>query len=78
MAYTDKRLRAATTLHSPVVPWHVTAVALFFLAVPAPLLVERTECHGLDVLQDLTLALLLDAVNQLIKDPRSWSKLRKS
>ena len=67
--YGQAGLRAAAALHSSVEPWNITTVALLFLTVPAPLIIEWRLSHGLDMLQDLALALLLNTIDQLIEDP---------
>lgn len=72
----EKCLRTAGALHSSAISGHIAAKSLFFFLVPAPLLLERIQCHLHDVIQDLTLSLLLDAVNQLIQDPRARNELQ--
>jgi len=76
--YGKHGLGAAAALHSSVELGDITAVALLFLPIPAPLLIERRLRHGLDVMQNLALILLFNTINQLVEDPRSWRELQGS
>lgn len=61
--------RAATALHRTLDVRHITTESIFFLLVPAPRFFERIECHLHDTLKNVTFALLLHSIDQLVQDP---------
>ena len=56
-------LRTTTTLHSPPQPRHIPTKPLLLLLIPAPMFLERVQRHVHDVVQDVALAAVLDALD---------------
>lgn len=68
-------LRTATTLHHTLELWHISTESLFLIGIPVPALLERIEIEFHNLWQNLALSFLLDAVNQLVEDPRAGHEL---
>jgi hypothetical protein len=67
--FTEIRLRAARTLHSPVKLRHIPTKSLLFLLIPAPPLLKRMQRHLHNPIQDLPLATLLNPLDKFIQNP---------
>lgn len=59
-------LRTTTTLHQPLVLWHIAAKPLLFICIPVPGLLEWVEIELHDLRQNIAFVLLLDAVDEFI------------
>jgi hypothetical protein len=62
-------LRRATTLHQALVLWYIASPFLFTLSVAAPALGEGVEVCFHEGREDLAVVLLLNACDEVVKDP---------
>lgn len=69
-------LRTATTLHRPVIFWHVPTKPLLLLLIPSPTLLKRIERHLHYPMEDIALTLLFNACDKFVEDPAFGDELQ--
>jgi hypothetical protein len=68
-------LRRATALHQALVLWYIASPFLFTLSIAAPALGEGVEVCFHEGRENFTVILLLNACDEVIKNPGSGDKL---
>jgi len=59
-------LRATTTLQHSLVLWHITTEPLLLILIPIPMFLEGIQAQLHDLRQDISLMLLLHAINEFV------------
>src|ERR1700742_1353404 len=68
-------LRRAATLNRPLEHWHITTILPLYVCIPPPRILKRVQRHLHHSLQNLPLALILHAVDNVVQDPASGNEI---